>query len=98
MHVRFLSSAELEVFEAFDHYNAIDDDGRTAERFLEEIERTKRSISERPRAWMEIEPGVRHKVLNRFPFALIYEIEGDEIRVFAVAHHSRRPGYWRGRQ
>ena len=98
MRVRFLSSAELDVFEAFDHYNAIDDDGRTADRFLDEIEQAKRSISERPRAWMEIEPGVRHKVLHRFPFALIYEIEADEIRVFAVAHHSRRPGYWRNRE
>jgi hypothetical protein len=47
---------------------------------------------------MEIEPGVRQKVLHRFPFALIYEIDADEIRVFAVAHHSRRPGYWRDRE
>lgn len=98
MRVRLLSSAELEVSEAFDHYNAVDDDGRTADRFLDEVEQAKRSIAERPRAWTEIEPGVRQKVLHRFPFALIYEIDADEIRVLAVAHHSRRPGYWRDRE
>jgi toxin ParE1/3/4 len=98
MHVRLLRSAELEVSEAFDHYNAIDDDGRTADRFLDEVVQAQRSIAERPRAWTEIEPGVRQKVLHRFPFALIYEIHADEIRVFAVAHHCRRPGYWRDRK
>jgi plasmid stabilization system protein ParE len=98
MRVRLLRSAELELFEAFEYYNALDDDGRIADRFLDEVEQAKRSIAERPRAWMEIEPGVRQKVLHRFPFALIYEIDADEIRVFAVAHHSRRPGYWRDRE
>jgi toxin ParE1/3/4 len=37
-------------------------------------------------------------VLNRFPFALIYRIERDEVQILAVAHHSRRPGYWRERE
>jgi hypothetical protein len=58
MRVRLLSSAAIEVSEAFDHYNAVDDDGRTADRFLDELEQAKRSIAERPRAWTEIEPGV----------------------------------------
>jgi len=36
--------------------------------------------------------------LTRFPYSLIYTESGDEIRILAVAHHSRRPGYWRGRR
>ena len=36
--------------------------------------------------------------LHRFPYSLIYRIQGDEIRVIAIAHHSRRPGYWMGRR
>ena len=32
-----------------------------------------------------------------FPYSVIYAVAGEEIRVLAVAHHSRRPGYWRKR-
>jgi hypothetical protein len=32
--------------------------------------------------------------LHNFPYSLVYRIQGDEIRIVAVAHHSRRPGYW----
>lgn len=42
--------------------------------------------------------GKRRWLLTRFPYSLIYTIAGDEIRVLAVAHYSRRPGYWRGRR
>lgn len=36
----------------------------------------------------------RITVLDRFPFTLPYQIVGDEIVVLALAHTSRRPGYW----
>jgi plasmid stabilization system protein ParE len=32
--------------------------------------------------------------LDRFPFTIVYQIAGDEIVVLALAHTSRRPGYW----
>ncbi len=41
--------------------------------------------------------GVRRVVLQGFPFTTIYMEFPEEIRVLAVAHHRRRPGYWRGR-
>lgn len=36
----------------------------------------------------------RVAVLDRFPFTLPYQIGDDEIVVLALAHTSRRPGYW----
>ncbi|MBC7945303.1 MAG: type II toxin-antitoxin system RelE/ParE family toxin [Burkholderiales bacterium] len=30
--------------------------------------------------------------------AFIYQIAAEELRVIAVAHHRRRPGYWVGRK
>jgi plasmid stabilization system protein ParE len=36
----------------------------------------------------------RVAVLDRFPFTLPYQIKGDEIVALALAHTSRRPGYW----
>jgi hypothetical protein len=37
-------------------------------------------------------------IIQHFPFSIIYSVVNDEIRILAVAHQSRRPGYWRGRQ
>ena len=43
------------------------------------------------------EPNVRRVLLRRFPYAVVYEIAGDEIRVVAVSHTGRRPNYWLAR-
>lgn len=42
--------------------------------------------------------GRRRLLMRRFPYAIIYTIEDDEILVLAVPHHSREPGYWRDRE
>jgi hypothetical protein len=40
----------------------------------------------------------RVAVLNRFPFTLVYQLKADEIVVLALAHMSRKPGYWSRRR
>lgn len=40
---------------------------------------------------------LRRLLLHRFPYALIFELRRDECVVWAVAHTSRRPGFWRRR-
>ena len=40
----------------------------------------------------------RVAVLDRFPFTLPYQIIGDDIVILALAHTSRRPGYWARRR
>jgi hypothetical protein len=37
-------------------------------------------------------------VLDRFPFAVPYQIKREEIVILALAHTSRRPGYWSRRR
>ncbi|HET6889769.1 MAG TPA: type II toxin-antitoxin system RelE/ParE family toxin [Pyrinomonadaceae bacterium] len=41
--------------------------------------------------------GRRRYLMKRFPYSLINTTTGDDLHILAVAHHSRRPGYWRGR-
>ena len=41
--------------------------------------------------------GRRRLVMRRFPYSLIYSIVDQQIRILAVAHHSRRPGHWQDR-
>ncbi|TXI17403.1 MAG: hypothetical protein E6Q62_09220 [Nitrosomonas sp.] len=36
-------------------------------------------------------------VFRRFPFDIVVRESAEEIVVIAIAHHSRQPGYWRGR-
>lgn len=40
------------------------------------------------------ELGVRRCVVRGFPFVIIYRDLGTVIRIDAVAHTRRRPGYW----
>jgi toxin ParE1/3/4 len=43
------------------------------------------------------EHNVRRFVLARFPYAIIYELLSNEIRILAIAHTRRRPGYGKKR-
>ena len=41
--------------------------------------------------------GARRLVLERFPYEIVTIELPEEAIVIASAHHSRKPGYWRGR-
>ena len=40
---------------------------------------------------------MRKHLIVRFSYAIFYREYADHISVVAIAHGSRRPGYWRGR-
>jgi len=40
---------------------------------------------------------LRRAILRRFPYSVIFYANADGISVVAVAHHERRPNYWRRR-
>jgi len=56
-----------------------------------------RLIAQFPEAGGEIRPGIRKRLLRKFRYSLIYSIEQDSLLILAVAHQSRRPGFWVGR-
>jgi toxin ParE1/3/4 len=41
--------------------------------------------------------GVRRLLMRRFPFSVVFVAAGEGVTVLALAHHRRRPGYWRDR-
>ena len=63
-------------------------------RLLREILRSEAFLAQFPEAAPEIVPGIRKYRLRKFRYSLIYSIEGDIVWILAVAHQSRRPGYW----
>ena len=50
-----------------------------------------------PEAWSEIAPGIRRVLTQRFPYGVLYSVDGNILFVLAVMHLSQRPGYWKNR-
>ena len=68
------------------------------EEFVAEVRRVSALIVLRAEAGSPMPLGRRRWLCERFPYTVVYRIALDgEIRVIAVAHHRRRPGYWRSR-
>lgn len=41
---------------------------------------------------------MRHLIVSGFPHDVVYRVRGEVLEVLALAHHRRRPGYWKDRQ
>lgn len=70
---------------------------RLGRRFFAEVRRTEMLVSRFPESAKEIQPGIRKRTLRMFSYSLIYSTDKDGLLILAVAHYSRRPGYWIGR-
>lgn len=68
------------------------------EAFLAEVQRAVDALAASPYSGMEVEKGVRWWLVSRFPYSVLYRVRDDNIRVLAIAHHKRRPFYWRARR
>jgi len=55
------------------------------------------SIASDPDRFATVDGLHREARVRRFPFRIIFRNEPDLILVVAIAHASRRPGYWIGR-
>jgi len=95
MKVRFLSVAQQELDDAYDWYN--DQADGLGKEFLNETDRTVRRVAAFPLSCPELETGLRRCLLARFPYGLVYGLEGDTIIVIAVGHLHRKPRYWADR-
>jgi plasmid stabilization system protein ParE len=50
-----------------------------------------------PYAAPAIRGNLRRKSLDRFPYSLIYAVEENELHIYAVMRHRRRPDVWMSR-
>jgi len=65
--------------------------------FVAEFERTTNLVLKNPMLGAIFRGSRRRYLLRRFPYSIIYQVTVEELRVVAVAHHRRRPGYWASR-
>ena len=93
MRYEFHPEAEQELYEAASRYESeLPDLGR---RFADEVERVVQLLLDHPELGSRLDPELRHFVLRRFPFSVVYAAAGDLVYIVAMAHGSRAPGYWR---
>jgi len=96
MRVRFHPEAEREAVEHEAWYRERNE--VAAQGFLLELNSAITSVGEFPDRWPEQRRGERRYVFPRYPFTLLYRVRDDHVFITAVAHQSRRPGYWRHRR
>ena len=92
----FHTEAEAEYLQAMDWYAS--HNPRVAAEFLEAVQRTAELVAQSPLRWPRGLAGTRSYLIHRFPYRLIYRPIDGGIQIVAVAHASRRSGYWRDRR
>jgi len=65
--------------------------------FLDELEATVRRIQLNRETWRKISENHRKCRIRRFPFAIIYSLEEDDILIVAVMDLRRKPEHWKDR-
>jgi plasmid stabilization system protein ParE len=95
----FLSEAEDELRAAAEWY---DDRAELGDELAAEVLAATMTIVEFPLAFalaqgVAEELGVRSAPVKRFPYRVVFVELDAEIRIVAIAHARRRPGYWRTR-
>ncbi|MFM9962480.1 MAG: type II toxin-antitoxin system RelE/ParE family toxin [Planctomycetaceae bacterium] len=72
---------------------------RAAKGFDEAVSKALRKMEQAPERWPLIDRRHRLIILEKpFPYHVVYRVDDDVLTVIAVAHHRRRPRYWRGRR
>ena len=93
MRVSFNPEALAEAEQATRWYR--DNGGSSPSRaFTQELRRVVLLASEQPGIGNAGLHGTVRLYFKRFPYTLVFRIQGESVRVIAIAHQSRRPGYW----
>jgi toxin ParE1/3/4 len=94
--VEYHSEASWEADDAAAYYYG--DDRQTSSRFLDTLGMIVSDIQLAPQRWpFEHGTVAQRRQIKGFPYTLFYLNEPDKIFILAVAHTSRRPGYWKKR-
>lgn len=96
MEFKILDAAEAELRAAARYYNA-ELPGLGLD-LTEEFAQVLKRILAHPQAGSPVGASIRRQLMRRFPFSVCYLVEGSTVVIFAVAHHSRKPDYWKKRR
>jgi plasmid stabilization system protein ParE len=95
MQARFIAAARLEFLAEVVYYSAAQPG--LGERFAAAVEEATVRAVGFPLSGSPSRAKTRRIIVKGFPFSIFYRPQADEIIIFAVAHHARRPFYWQSR-
>lgn len=93
--VVFLEQALVELRQAAKWYDQ--QQAGVGEQFLQAVGQGRDRLLHDPSARPIASKGIYRQFIGQFPFDLLYRVRPTQIQIVAVAHHSRKPGYWRRR-
>ena len=93
--LRILAQAQLEINEAFNWYFKRSPEAAGA--FLTKIGAARKQIVSHPQLYPAYTKNTRRRLLEKYPYSVVFQVKEDMILIVAVAHAKRRPNYWRGR-
>jgi toxin ParE1/3/4 len=92
---RLTPEAELDLIEAIRWYD--ERDQKLGDDFLRRIYHCIGSLERNPDLYPVFHRQMRRALVRRFPYQILYEIENDEIIIYAIYHSSRDPEVWKRR-
>ncbi len=94
--VAFLPEAREDLSEAAEWY-AASARKEVALSFTRAVRAATHAIARNPYRFSSLEDDVRHLVLAKFPYSILYVVADDAVVILAVFHHRRDPEEWRRR-
>ena len=88
-------AAEAEYEAALSWY--LERSARAASGFDAALDRAIEFIASLPEASPLCDDRHRYHSLRRYPYGLVYRVDGDQVRVVAITHDRQLPGFWIGR-
>lgn len=95
MHVRFHDEVNGEADAAIGFYES--DPSSAGDRFEAELRRIIASIRTWPELGSPTLGRARRRILQGFPYSVIYQVKSDHVYIIAIAHFKQQWGYWRNR-
>ena len=95
MNVILIPPSDKELEDGIDYYD--DQMPGLGEQFYNAFLRTVNYISIAPEAWRKIGKNTRRANIMRFPYLILYVLDGDDILITCIAHQHRNPTYYSNR-
>jgi plasmid stabilization system protein ParE len=95
MNLEMHPEARLEFRESIEYYEDCRE-GLGIE-FSREVYASINRVAGAPLLWSRLTDNSRRFLTKRFPYSVIYQVLNGDILIVAVAHQSRKPGYWKKR-
>lgn len=92
MNIILLPPSDKELDEAIEYYN--DQQTNLGDSFYEEFIKTTDLISKFPAAWRKAGRHTHKINIKRFPYLVLYVIEGNDVLITCIAHQHRNPTYY----